>query len=146
MTPESVQAMIVQTTNGDGSHRNEGVVGLTRWIEKMELVFHISGGVIKNQGKLKKLEIKLWNLKVKGNDVPTYTNRFQELTLIYTKFVANETGKIDKYVSGLPDNIYRNVKSSKPKTLDDAIELCQRLMAQKLDPMRNRQMANKREG
>ncbi|GKG50104.1 hypothetical protein Tco_0518878, partial [Tanacetum coccineum] len=42
------------------------------------------------QGEIKKLEIELWNLKVKGNDVPAYTERFQELTLICTKFVANE--------------------------------------------------------
>ncbi|GKD88338.1 hypothetical protein Tco_1363845, partial [Tanacetum coccineum] len=42
------------------------------------------------------VEIELWNLKVKGNDVPAYTERFQELTLICTKFVANETEKIDK--------------------------------------------------
>ncbi|GJS68399.1 hypothetical protein Tco_0682964 [Tanacetum coccineum] len=48
------------------------------------------------QGEIKKLEIELWNLKVKGNDVLTYTERFQELTLICTKFVANETEKIDK--------------------------------------------------
>nr|GFA32644.1 reverse transcriptase domain-containing protein [Tanacetum cinerariifolium] len=60
------------------------------------------------QGELKKLEIKLWNLKVKGNDVPTYTNRFQQLTLICTKFASNENKKIDKYISGLPDNIYGN--------------------------------------
>nr|GFC62484.1 reverse transcriptase domain-containing protein [Tanacetum cinerariifolium] len=88
----------------------------------MESVFNISGCAIENQGELKKLEIELWNLKVKGNDVPTYTNRFQELTLICTKFVANENEKIDKYISGLPDNIYGNVKSSKPRTLDETIE------------------------
>nr|GEX44034.1 hypothetical protein [Tanacetum cinerariifolium] len=74
------------------------------------------------QGEIKKLEIKLWNLKVKGNDVPAYTECFQELTLIFTKFVANETKKIDKYVNGLPDNIYGSVKASKPKTLDETIE------------------------
>nr|GEX08902.1 hypothetical protein [Tanacetum cinerariifolium] len=51
------------------------------------------------QGKLKKLEIELWNLKIKGNDVPTYTNRFQELTLMCTKLVANESEKIDKYIN-----------------------------------------------
>ncbi|GKG47574.1 hypothetical protein Tco_0507059, partial [Tanacetum coccineum] len=62
---------------------------------------------------------ELWNLKVKGNDVPAYTERFQELTLICTKFVANETEKVDKYLSGLPDNIYGNVKAAKPKTLDE---------------------------
>nr|GFB14105.1 hypothetical protein [Tanacetum cinerariifolium] len=59
-------------------------------------------------GEVKKLEIELWNLKVKGNDIPTYTNCFQELTLICTKFVANEKEKIDKYISGLPDSIYGN--------------------------------------
>nr|GEX55586.1 reverse transcriptase domain-containing protein [Tanacetum cinerariifolium] len=84
----------------------EGVVGLTRWIEKMELVFQINGYVVENQGKIKKLEIKLWNLKVKENNVSAYTERFQELTLTCTKFVADETEKIDKYVSELPDNIY----------------------------------------
>ncbi|GJZ52793.1 putative reverse transcriptase domain-containing protein [Tanacetum coccineum] len=73
------------------------------------------------QGEIKKLEIELWNLKVKGNDVPTYTERFQELTLICTKFVANETEKVDKYISGLPDNIYGNVKQTDNKRkADDA--------------------------
>nr|GEW90845.1 reverse transcriptase domain-containing protein [Tanacetum cinerariifolium] len=62
------------------------------------------------QGELKKLEIELWNLK----------------------FVANENVKIDKYISGLSDNIYRNVKSSKPRTLDETIELTNDLMDQKL--------------
>nr|GEY74241.1 reverse transcriptase domain-containing protein [Tanacetum cinerariifolium] len=84
------------------------------------------------QGELKKLEIELWNLKVKGNDVSTYTNRFQEMTLICTKFVANENEKIDKYISGLPNNIYGNVKSSKLRTLDETIELTNDLMDQKL--------------
>ncbi|GJX49517.1 putative reverse transcriptase domain-containing protein [Tanacetum coccineum] len=225
MTPESVQAMIDQallrnSTNGDGSHSshgdnrrnvqttrpcfyadfmkcqplnfkgNEGVVGLTRWIEKMESVFNISGCAIENQvkfatctllgaaltwwngqirtlgpeayamtwevlkkkmtdkycpqGEIKKLEIELWNLKVKGNDVPAYTERFQELTLICTKFVANETEKVDKYISGLPDNIYGNVKSARPKTLDETIELANDLMDQKLRTYAERQSDNKR--
>ncbi|GJS81437.1 putative reverse transcriptase domain-containing protein [Tanacetum coccineum] len=169
---------------------NEGVVGLTRWNEKMESVFHISGCAIENQikfatctllgaaltwcnghirtlgpdaysmtwevlkkkmtdkycpqGEIKKLEIELWNLKVKGNDVPTYTERFQELTLICTKFVANETEKVDKYISGLPDNIYGNVKSARPKTLDETIELANDLMDQKLRTYAERQTDNKR--
>nr|GEV19059.1 putative reverse transcriptase domain-containing protein [Tanacetum cinerariifolium] len=93
----------------------EGVVGLTRWIEKMELVFQISGYAIKNQVKfatctLLDAALTWWNSqmrslgpdaysmtwKVKGNDVPTYTECFQELTLICSKFVSNETKKIDK--------------------------------------------------
>ncbi|GJS07170.1 putative reverse transcriptase domain-containing protein [Tanacetum coccineum] len=108
----------------------EGVVGLTRWIEKMESVFNISGYAIENQ--------------VKGNDVPAYTEHFQELTLICTKFVANETEKVDKYISGLPDNIYGNVKSARPKMLDETIELANDLMDQKLRTYAERQSDNKR--
>nr|GEZ74748.1 hypothetical protein [Tanacetum cinerariifolium] len=48
------------------------------------------------------------------------------------QFVANENEKIDKYISGLPDNIYGNVKSSKPRTLDETIELTNEFMDQKL--------------
>ncbi|GJW14224.1 putative reverse transcriptase domain-containing protein [Tanacetum coccineum] len=212
------QALLRNSTNRDGSHsshgdnrRNvqtarpcfyadfmkcqplnfkgtEGVVGLTRWIEKIELVFNISGCAIENQvkfatctllgaaltwwnsqirtlgpdaysmtcevlkkkmtdkycpqGEINKLEIELWNLKVKWNDVPTYTERFQELTLICTKFVANETEKVDKYISGLPDNIYGNVKSARPKTLDETIELANDLMDQKLRTYAERQSPN----
>ncbi|GKF13739.1 putative reverse transcriptase domain-containing protein, partial [Tanacetum coccineum] len=96
------------------------------------------------QGKIKKLEIELWNLKVKGNDVPAYTEHFQKLTLIGTKFVANETEKVDKYISGLPDNIYGNVKSSRPKTLDETVELTNDLMDQKLRTYAERQSNNKK--
>nr|GEZ89963.1 hypothetical protein [Tanacetum cinerariifolium] len=113
MNPESVQAMIDQallrnSTYEDGSQSSH------------------------EDNPRHKLEIELWNLKVKGNDVSTYTNRFQELTLICTKFVANKNEKIDKYISGLPYNIYGNVKSSKPRTLDKTIELKNDLMDQKL--------------
>ncbi|GJY73918.1 putative reverse transcriptase domain-containing protein [Tanacetum coccineum] len=54
----------------------------------------------------------------------------KELTLICTKPCASETKKVDKYVRGLPDNIYRNVKSS--QTLDETIVLANDLMDQKL--------------
>nr|GEX66260.1 putative reverse transcriptase domain-containing protein [Tanacetum cinerariifolium] len=143
MTPESVQTMIDQallrnSTNGDGSQSshedNPRHVQTTRpcfyadFMKCHPLNFKGNEGI----GELKKLQIKLWNLKVKGNDVSTYTNCFQELTLICTKFIANENEKIDKYISGLLDNIYGNVKSSKPRTLDETIELTNDLMDQKL--------------
>ncbi|GKB03267.1 putative reverse transcriptase domain-containing protein [Tanacetum coccineum] len=96
------------------------------------------------QGEIKKLEIELWNLKVKGNDVPAYIKHFQELTLICTKFVANETEKVDKSISGLPKNIYGNVKSARTKTLDKTIELANDLMDQKLRTYAERQSDNKR--
>nr|GFC06545.1 reverse transcriptase domain-containing protein [Tanacetum cinerariifolium] len=78
------------------------------------------------------------------NNIPAYTNRFQELALICTKFISNETEKVDKYISGLPDNIYGNVKSSKPKTLDETIELANDLMDQKLCTYAERKSDSKR--
>ncbi|GKD53051.1 putative reverse transcriptase domain-containing protein, partial [Tanacetum coccineum] len=96
------------------------------------------------KGEIKKLEIELWNLRVRGNDVAAYTQRFQELALMCTKFLADETEKIDKYISGLPDNIHGNVMSARPKTLDDAIELANDLMDQKLRTYAERQNDNKR--
>nr|GEU79085.1 putative reverse transcriptase domain-containing protein [Tanacetum cinerariifolium] len=84
------------------------------------------------KGEIKKLEIELWNLRVKGNDVAAYTQRFQELALMCTKFLADETEKVDKYISGLPDNMHGNVLSARPKTLDETIKLANDLMDQKL--------------
>nr|GEW04816.1 putative reverse transcriptase domain-containing protein [Tanacetum cinerariifolium] len=136
----------------------EGIVGLSQWLKKMESVFHISGCAIDNQGTLKKklmdkyypkgeikkLKIKLWNLRVKGNDVATYTQCFQELALMCIKFLADETKKVDKYISGLPDNIHGNVMSARPKTLDETIELANDLMDQKLRTYAERQNESKR--
>nr|GEV43791.1 hypothetical protein [Tanacetum cinerariifolium] len=96
------------------------------------------------KGKIKKLKIKLWNLNVKENDVGGYTQRFQELTLMCTKFHSDETEKIDNYISGLPDNINGNVMSTRPKTLDFTIELANDLMDQKLRTYAERQAENKR--
>ncbi|GJW11704.1 putative reverse transcriptase domain-containing protein [Tanacetum coccineum] len=61
-----------------------------------------------------------------------------------TKFLADETEKVDKYISGLPDNIHGNVMSARPKTLDDTIELANDLMDQKLHTYVERQNDNKR--
>ncbi|GKB29058.1 putative reverse transcriptase domain-containing protein [Tanacetum coccineum] len=64
--------------------------------------------------------------------------------MICTKFVANEIEKVDRYICGLPDNIYGNVKSTRPKTLDETIELANDLMDQKLRTYAKRQSNNKR--
>ncbi|GKD75633.1 putative reverse transcriptase domain-containing protein, partial [Tanacetum coccineum] len=47
-------------------------------------------------------------------------------------------------IGGLPDNIYGNVKSARPKTLDETIELANDLMDQKLRTYAERQSDNKR--
>ncbi|GJR04186.1 putative reverse transcriptase domain-containing protein [Tanacetum coccineum] len=131
----------------------EGVVELTQWFERMETVFRISNCSVENQIKfstctllagaltwwnshvitvshdiayamtwadlrkkmtdkycprneMKKLEAELWNLKVKGTDVIGY-------------------------VGGLPDMIHGNIVASKPKTMQEAVEMATKLMDKK---------------
>ncbi|GJU28710.1 hypothetical protein Tco_1167331 [Tanacetum coccineum] len=132
----------------------EGVVGLSQWLEKMESVFHISGCAVENQVKfatctLLGAALTWWNGHVRtlGHDASyamTFTQRFQELALMCTKFLVDETAKIDKYIGGLPDNIHGNVMSARPKTLDFAIELANDLMDQKLRTYAEMQAENKR--
>nr|GFB33058.1 reverse transcriptase domain-containing protein [Tanacetum cinerariifolium] len=78
------------------------------------------------------------------NASQTYTQRFQELALMCTKFLTDETEKVDKYISGLPDNIHGNVMSARPKTPDETIELANDLLDQKLRTYAERQNDNKR--
>ncbi|GJR82208.1 hypothetical protein Tco_0152993 [Tanacetum coccineum] len=138
----------------------EGVVGLSRWFEKMESVFHISGCAIDNQVKfatctLLGAALTWWNGHVRtlGHDAAYAMNweilkknltvKYCPKALMCTKFLSDETEKVDKYISGLPDNIHGNVMSARPKTLDDAIELANDLMDQKLRTYVERQAENK---
>ncbi|GJR57286.1 putative reverse transcriptase domain-containing protein [Tanacetum coccineum] len=50
------------------------------------------------RGEIKKLEIELWNLKVKGTDVASYTLRFQELALMCGRMFRAESDKVEKYM------------------------------------------------
>ncbi|GJX84638.1 hypothetical protein Tco_0335412 [Tanacetum coccineum] len=72
------------------------------------------------KSEIKKLEIELWNLKVKGTDV------------------------VEKYVGGLPDMIQGNVMSSKPKMMHEAIEFANDLMDQNIHTFVERHAENKR--
>ncbi|GJY84348.1 putative reverse transcriptase domain-containing protein [Tanacetum coccineum] len=102
----------------------KGVAGLTQSLNIMESVFHISNYTTANQvkfvtslkkmmtnkycprGEIKKLEIKLWNLKVKGTNVLSYNQRFQELALMCDRMFPEESDEVEKYVGGLPDMIH----------------------------------------
>ncbi|GKB89037.1 putative reverse transcriptase domain-containing protein [Tanacetum coccineum] len=96
------------------------------------------------RGKIKKLEVKMWNLKVKGTDVVGYNQRFQELTLMCVRMFLEESDKIEKYVGGLPNMIHESVMATKPKTMQDAIEFATELMDKKIDTFVKRQAENKR--
>nr|GEV60190.1 putative reverse transcriptase domain-containing protein [Tanacetum cinerariifolium] len=72
-------------------------------------------------------------------------DRFQDTRdCTVSHFLTDETKKVDKYISGLLDNIHRNVMSVRPKTFDEAIELANDLVDQKLRTYAKRQNDNKR--
>ncbi|GJT05598.1 putative reverse transcriptase domain-containing protein [Tanacetum coccineum] len=113
----------------------EGVVRLTRWFEKIEIVFNISNCPPKYQVKyatctlqenaltwneIQKMETELWNLMVKGNDLTAYTKRFQELILLC------------------------NVIATNPARLQNAIRIANQLMDKKLQGYAARSAENKR--
>ncbi|GJX93800.1 hypothetical protein Tco_0348386 [Tanacetum coccineum] len=85
-------------------------------------------------GEIKKLEIKIWNLKVKGTDVASYTQCFQELTLMYGRMFLEESDQVEKYVGGLPGMIQGSVMDPKPMNMQEAIEISNDLMDQKIRP------------
>ncbi|GJW81051.1 putative reverse transcriptase domain-containing protein [Tanacetum coccineum] len=60
------------------------------------------------RNEIKKLEMEIWDLKVKESD------------------------KIEKYDCGLPDMIHRSVVASKPKTMQEAVEIANKLIDKKI--------------
>ncbi|GKA26693.1 reverse transcriptase domain-containing protein [Tanacetum coccineum] len=76
------------------------------------------------RGEIKKLEIVIWNLKVKGTDVASYTLRFQELALTCGRMFHKE--------------------SEEPKTIEKAIEFANDQIDQKVLTITERQAEQKR--
>ncbi|GJX01017.1 putative reverse transcriptase domain-containing protein [Tanacetum coccineum] len=139
----------------------EGVVDLTQWFERMETVFRIMTNKVAYamtwsdlkkkmttkyypRNEIKKIKAELWNLKVKGTDVVAYNQRFQELALLCDRMFPEETDKIERYVGGMPDPIYSSVVASKPKTMQEAIEMATELMDRRNNTFAERQAENKR--
>ncbi|GJS50576.1 reverse transcriptase domain-containing protein [Tanacetum coccineum] len=106
----------------------KGVVELTQWTVGHDVAYAMTWTNLKKmmtdkycpRGEIKKLEIEMWNLKVKESD------------------------KIKKYVGGLPDMIHGSVMASKPKTMQDAIEFTTELIDKKISTLAERQAENKR--
>ncbi|GJY26186.1 hypothetical protein Tco_0400912 [Tanacetum coccineum] len=98
-----------------------------------KIAMYSGTGVLKDmRGEIKKLGVEIWNLKVKGTNVVSYNQRFQELALMCARMFPEESNKIKRYVGGLPDMIHGSVMSSKPKTMQDAIEFVTELVDEKI--------------
>nr|GEU77553.1 hypothetical protein [Tanacetum cinerariifolium] len=97
----------------------EGVVGAAHGMSWNTLIKMMTAKYCP-RNEIKKLEIKIWELKVKESD------------------------KIEKYISGLPDMIHESVMASKPKTMQGAVEFATELMDKKIRTFAKRQTENKR--
>ncbi|GKD81548.1 putative reverse transcriptase domain-containing protein, partial [Tanacetum coccineum] len=92
----------------------KGVVELTQWTVGHDVAYAMTWTNLKRmmtdkycpRGEIKKLEVEMWNLKVKGTNVVGYNQQFQKLALMCARMFPEESNKIEKYVGGLPDMIY----------------------------------------
>nr|GFC77686.1 reverse transcriptase domain-containing protein [Tanacetum cinerariifolium] len=96
------------------------------------------------RNEIKKLEMEIWDLKVKGTDLTSYTQRFQELALLCGRMFPEVSDKIERYIVGLPDMIHGSVVASKPKTMQEAVEIATELMDKKICTFAERETASKR--
>ncbi|GKA93875.1 reverse transcriptase domain-containing protein [Tanacetum coccineum] len=130
----------------------EGAVDLIRWFERTESVFSHSNSAKENKvtfatgnltndalsrlltnkyyprTEVKKMKDEFYNLLVKGNDLKTYIRRFQELAVLCPNMVPNTEKLMEVFISGLPRRIEGKVTASKHQTLEEAINIAQRLM------------------
>ncbi|GJX47963.1 putative reverse transcriptase domain-containing protein [Tanacetum coccineum] len=129
----------------------EGVVGLTRWFEKMETVFNISNCPLKYQVKyatctLQDSALTWWNSHKRTIGVEAaYTMNWVELMKLMTeelimelctRMVPDEEDRVERFIGGLPDNIQGNVIAANPTRLQDAIRIANQLMDKKQPPFK----------
>ncbi|GJT51173.1 hypothetical protein Tco_0977330 [Tanacetum coccineum] len=115
----------------------EGAVGLIRWFERTESVFshsHYTEDYKKllpsdcPRTDVQKMEDEFYHLTVNGNDLKAYVRRFQELATLCPTMVPDSEKMIEVFIGGLPRSIEGNVTASKPRTLEEAINIAQKLM------------------
>ncbi|GKB91720.1 hypothetical protein Tco_0963992 [Tanacetum coccineum] len=66
------------------------------------------------------------------------------VTTLQGQAVYEESDKIERYVSGCPTLINGNIVQSKPKTMQEAVEMATELMDKKVSTIAERQAENKR--
>nr|GEX55501.1 hypothetical protein [Tanacetum cinerariifolium] len=129
-------------------HRNEGAVGLIRWIEKSEMVFNVSkcteaNKVVFAAATFQDWAMNWWN-SVKDMDISSYTTYFNELMILCRGMVPTERKKVEAYTRGLSENIKGEVTSSEPATLNKAVRMAYTLMEQKVKAKAEREADNKK--
>ncbi|GKA38689.1 putative reverse transcriptase domain-containing protein [Tanacetum coccineum] len=95
-----------------------------------------------NQGVIAALAAR--NADRNTNDDDSHISGEGELALLCGKIFPEESDKIEKYVGGLPDMIHGSVVASKPKTMQDAVEIATELKDKKILTFAERQTNSKR--
>ncbi|GJY43162.1 putative reverse transcriptase domain-containing protein [Tanacetum coccineum] len=129
----------------------EGAVGLIRWFEGTESVFSHSNctedcKVKFATGTLTEEALSWWNsfaqpigieeaykitwVKFRKLLIKKYCPRTEELATLCPTMVPDSEKMMEVFIGGLPRSIEGNVTASKPQTLEEAINIAQRLMDQ----------------
>ncbi|GJV71175.1 putative reverse transcriptase domain-containing protein [Tanacetum coccineum] len=108
-----------ETLNFKGT---EGVVELTQWIKKMEIVFRITIVSEENLFQFSPL------VTPSGNALTWWNSHVQPIsqelaTVLCGRMFPKTSNKIEKYGRDLPDMIHGTVVASKPKTMQEATEM-----------------------
>ncbi|GJU31090.1 reverse transcriptase domain-containing protein [Tanacetum coccineum] len=119
--------------------RTDAAYAMT-WKELMKLMTEVY--CLRNE--IQKMEVELWNLAMNVNDLNAYTQRFQDLVLLCTRMVPKEKDRVEKFIRGLSDNIQGNLIAAEPTRLQDAIQIANHLMDQKLKGYAVKNAKNKR--
>ncbi|GKA49748.1 putative reverse transcriptase domain-containing protein [Tanacetum coccineum] len=80
--------------------------------------------------EIQRMEIELWTLTQKGEDIEAYNNHFHELALMCLDLMPTERKKVERYIRGFPKRIKGNITFSQPTTLHDAINMDRELVEQ----------------
>ncbi|GKE54762.1 putative reverse transcriptase domain-containing protein, partial [Tanacetum coccineum] len=115
--------------NGDGNH-NSGTGDLAWWNSHVGNVGHDVAYAMTWTDLKKKMTDKHYS---RG-----------EIKKLKAEMFPEESDKIERYVSGLPDMIHGSIVASKPKTMQEAIEIAIVLMDKKICTFAERQTENKR--
>ncbi|GJZ33013.1 putative reverse transcriptase domain-containing protein [Tanacetum coccineum] len=107
----------------------KGVVGLTRWFEKIETCIDMVEPHKRTIGIEAAYDMSWAKLMKLMKEVYCPRNEVQKME---TEMVPNEEDKVERFVGGLPDNIQGNVIAAEPIKLQDAIRIANNLIDQKL--------------
>nr|GFA99396.1 hypothetical protein [Tanacetum cinerariifolium] len=135
----------LRSTNGDDSY-NSGT-GVRRQNELLVNVLTLTFSSVNNYTSKAQRELLVFPNGLKEWSLFSISVTVQlkiRSALLCGRMFTEESDKIEKYIGGLPDMIHGSVVASKPKTMQEAIEIATKLMDKKIRTFAERETASKR--